>query len=97
VDLDLPGSVRFDPARPRRGAFELAKRMREERPALFVVIFSAHVSPAIVNYAQLIDVDFLSKVEAGENLRALAGRIERVQAAEKRLRPSWCGSPSSTG
>lgn len=77
VDLDLPGSVRFDPARPRRGAFELAKRMHDERPALSVVIFSAHVSPAIVNYAQLIGVDFVSKVEAGENLRALAGRLER--------------------
>jgi DNA-binding NarL/FixJ family response regulator len=77
VDLNLPGSVRFDPARPRGGAFELAKRMRDERPALSVVIFSAHVSSAIVNYAHLIGVDFVSKVEAGENLRALAGRLGR--------------------
>lgn len=77
VDLNLPGSVRFDPARPRRGAFELAKRMREERPALSIVIFSAHVSPAIVNYAQLIGVDFVSKIDAGENLRALAGQLGR--------------------
>src|SRR5262245_51880411 len=75
VDLNLPGSVRFDPERPRRGAFELAKRMRDERPALSVVIFSAHVSPTIVNYAHLIGVDFVSKIDAGENLRVLEERL----------------------
>jgi len=75
VDLNLPGSVRFDPERPQRGAFELAKRMRDERPALPVVIFSAHVSPPIVNYAHVIGVDFVSKIDAGENLRVLEERL----------------------
>ena len=85
VDLNLPGSVRFDPVRPRAGAFELAKRMRDERPALYVIIFSAHVLPAIVNYAQLIAVEFVSKVDAGENLRGLADRLGRGERRREEI------------
>ena len=64
--------------------------MRDAQPALFVVIFSAHVSPAIVNYAQLIGVDFVSKIDAGENLRALAGRIDRGSRRSDEI--AWLGA-----
>lgn len=81
LDLNLSDTSYPEPLRhnPVQGSFVLARRIRHTIPALPVVIFSADTDPANSYAARLAGAEFLSKLEAAENLTLLRSRLEQAR------------------
>jgi DNA-binding NarL/FixJ family response regulator len=63
-------------AQPFQGSFVLAKQIRDEQPTVAIVVFSAHVSGAIVNATHRVGAEFVFKGDCAENLDILRHRLE---------------------
>lgn len=59
-----------------QGSFLLARQIREKRPTLAIVIFSAHVCGANVNAAHRVGAEFVFKQDCAENLDLLRRRLD---------------------
>jgi DNA-binding NarL/FixJ family response regulator len=78
LDLNLADTVYPEPiaGNPFQGSFELARRIRQSRPRLPVIIYTAHVNAAIANATHLANAGLVSKQDAGENLDLLYRRLD---------------------
>jgi len=78
LDLNLTDTTYPEPLddNPFQGSFEFANRVRQTRPALPVVIFSAHVSAAIVNAAHQVGGELVCKRDPAANLDLLCRRLD---------------------
>jgi DNA-binding NarL/FixJ family response regulator len=75
VDLDLPGGQSLAPSMPGGYGFDVASRVRQMAPQVWVVILTGHLMPHLVNQAQRMGAEFLHKENCLENLSALAERL----------------------
>ena len=73
LDLNLSDTVYPQPLldNPFQGSFDLARSIRQLRPQVPVVIFSADCNPAILRAASGVGAEFLSKRDAAANLDLL--------------------------
>ena len=78
LDLNLADTTYPEPLdhNPFQGSFEFARRVRHTRPDLPIVIFSAHVSAAIVNAAHQVGAELVSKHDPAANLDLLCRRLD---------------------
>jgi DNA-binding response OmpR family regulator len=78
LDLNLGDTSYPEPLmeNPWQGSFVLARRIRQAKPALPVVIFSACSNPANGHAARLAGAEYLSKHDAPGNLALLCRRLE---------------------
>ncbi len=78
LDLNLGDATYPEPLldNPFQGSFALAREIRQTRPKLPVIIFSAHCNGAIINATHLCRAEFICKHECAENLRLLRQQLE---------------------
>jgi DNA-binding NarL/FixJ family response regulator len=78
LDLNLTDTTYPEPLRdnPFQGSFDLARHIRRTRPALPVVIFSAHINGAIVNAAHVAGAELVSKDDPAASLDLLCRRLD---------------------
>ena len=81
LDLNLADTTYPEPldSNPFQGSFDFANRVRQTRPELPVVIFTAHLSAAIVNATHAIGAELVSKHDAAANLDLLSRRLDLVR------------------
>jgi DNA-binding NarL/FixJ family response regulator len=78
LDLNLADTTYPDPLldNPFQGSFELARRIRHDRPTLPVVIFTGHINGAIANAANQVGAELISKHDPATTLDLLHRRLE---------------------
>jgi DNA-binding NarL/FixJ family response regulator len=79
VDLDIPGGVPFDPARPGGFGLQVVERIRSRFPLARVVVFTGHLHPNLINTSHRLGAAYLSKSGCEENLRSLARTVVATQ------------------
>jgi len=75
VDLNLPGGSPFDPDRPNGFGFEVVEHARKLFPSAPVVVFTAHLTPDLVNAAHRLGAEYLVKGASDDDLQRLACRF----------------------
>lgn len=61
---------------PFQGSFVLARQLRQTRPKLPIVIFSAYCDGAIINATNRVGAEFIFKHDCAENLALLRQRLD---------------------
>lgn len=75
VDLNMPGGEPFEPDKGEGGGLEIARRIRDQFPAVRCAILTGYTTPALVNAAQLCGAEFIAKEDCSDNLEALRDKI----------------------
>jgi DNA-binding NarL/FixJ family response regulator len=89
LDLNLTDTTYPEPLsdNPFQGSFELVRHLRQTRPSLPVVIFSAHINGAIANAAHLVGAELVSKHDPAASLDLLRRRLDLAHQSTPRPLP----------
>ena len=87
VDLDVPGGTPFDINRSGGFGFEIVARVRANYPTVPVVVLTAHLAPQLVNTAQELGAEYVSKNDCGPNLKLIARQLlVQEHVSDERIR-----------
>jgi DNA-binding NarL/FixJ family response regulator len=78
VDLDIPGGTE-EVKRSGGAGFEVIDLLKERFPGSRVVILTNHLTPMLVNRAQKLKVEYVSKGDCRANLRVIADDLMRAE------------------